>query len=81
MLDYPGKAPLYDAIEAEGSDFLLVQAGFVIFFPDKSLHLYTPDELLWTWPMENDRNFDHVITVFVYTPTAFYVLLVGSSKH
>lgn len=72
LLDYLREAPLYDTVETEGGDFLLVHSGLGNFSPGKPLHLYTPDELLWTRPAEDERYFDHVITVFGHTPTALY---------
>ncbi len=72
LLDYIGDAPLYDTVETAHGDFLLVHSGLGNFAPDKPLIAYTPDELLWTRPAENERYFDEVMTVLGHTPTALY---------
>ena len=69
LLDYLRDAPLYTAVTAGGRDFLLVHAGLGNFSPEKKLHQYTADELLWHRPTSDETYFPHVMTILGHTPT------------
>jgi serine/threonine protein phosphatase 1 len=72
ILDYLRDCPLYEAVTAGGRDFILVHSGFDNFNKDRKLSDYSADELIWAWPMLNDRYFDDIHTVFGHTPTMSY---------
>ena len=72
ILEFVRDAPLYEAITANGRNFLLTHSGLGNFSKDKKLTDYSASDLLWTRPKLSDRYFDTVTTVFGHTPTAFY---------
>lgn len=72
ILDYLDDAPLYDYVNVNGRQFILVHAGLGNFSPDKPFHRYEPDELLWERPGLETRYFDGATVVFGHTPTYHY---------
>ena len=69
LLDYLRDVPLYAAVSAGDNGFLLVHSGFGNYSPDKKLSQYTPDELLWYRPSEQDFFYPEFITILGHTPT------------
>lgn len=72
ILEYLNDAPLYDYVNVNGRQFILVHAGLENFRPDKPFHRYEPDELLWVRPELNTRYFDEATVIFGHTPTYHY---------
>ena len=72
ILDYLDDAPLYDYVNVNGRQFILVHAGLENFSPDKPFHRYEPDELLWVRPGSETRYFDGATVIFGHTPTYHY---------
>lgn len=72
ILDYLRDTPLFEAVEANGRDFVLVHSGLGNFRPDRSLDCYTPEELLFQRPDLQTRYFSDVRVIFGHTPTQFY---------
>ena len=72
ILDYLDDAPLYDYVNVNGRQFILVHAGLENFSPDKPFHRYEPEELLWVRPDLQTRYFDEATVVFGHTPTYHY---------
>lgn len=69
---YLKDAPLYEAINVGGRDFLLTHSGLGGFSENKNPEDYTFEELLWNRPNFDDSYFDDIITVFGHTPTAYF---------
>ena len=72
ILDYLDDAPLYDYVDVNGRQFILVHAGLENFTPDKPFHRYEPEELLWVRPGLETRYFDEATVIFGHTPTYHY---------
>lgn len=72
ILDYIKEAPLYETVNVNGRDFLLVHSGLDNFDKNKKLTDYTADEFIWAWPEITDKYIDDIITVFGHTPTMAY---------
>ena len=69
ILDYLRDCPLYEAVTADGKDYILVHSGFDNFSKDRKLSDYSADELIWAWPELDDEYYDDIHTVFGHTPT------------
>lgn len=69
ILDYLADAPLFEAVEAGGKDFLLTHSGLENFNENRRISEYSDHELLWNRPDINDKYFSDMITVFGHTPT------------
>jgi len=74
ILDYLRDAPLYECIDANGKNFVLVHAGLENFQPDKPLSDYEPDELLCARPPLSTSYYEDAMVVFGHTPTEYYGL-------
>ena len=72
ILDYLREAPLYETVEAGGTDYLLVHAGLGDFSPEKPLSAYTADDFLWAGPTGDTQYYAHITTVVGHTPTVAY---------
>ena len=72
ILDYVRKAPHYDTADLHGQKFLLTHAGLGNFFPEKTIHEYTAEELVWNRPSLEDEYYDDIMTIFGHTPTVLY---------
>lgn len=74
LLDYLRDMPLSDAVEVNGTTFLLVHAGLGNFRSERRLSSYTADELLWHRPEPAERyDFSsRVQVIFGHTPTSYY---------
>ena len=72
ILEYLREAPLYETVDTQGRDFLLVHAGLGNFAPNRPLSDYAADELLWHRPDADEQYFDDVMTVLGHTPTGHY---------
>lgn len=72
ILDYLNDAPLYDYVDVNGRQFILVHAGLGGFRSDKPFHRYEPEELLWVRPTLDTRYFDGATVIFGHTPTYHY---------
>ena len=73
VLDYLQEMPLFDAVEVQGTTYVLTHAGLGNFKPHKRLSEYTREELLWHRPGSSDRYFGgDIMVVFGHTPTGYY---------
>ena len=72
ILDYLNDAPLYDYVNVNGRQFILVHAGLGNFSADKPFHRYEPEELLWERPGLDTRYFAEATVIFGHTPTYHY---------
>lgn len=72
ILDYLRDAPLYEALEVNGRDFVLVHAGLGNFHPSRPLSDYPPEELLWTRPAPDTRYYEDATVILGHTPTEYY---------
>ena len=72
LFDYLNDCPLYETVRAGNRGFILTHGGLGNFSPDKKLSEYTPDELLWSRPLPDDRYFSDKLTVLGHTPTGYY---------
>ena len=67
--DYMNALPLYREVEAGGRKFILVHGGLGNFSPDKELHDYKRDELVWCRPEPDTAYFPDKLVVVGHTPT------------
>lgn len=72
ILDYLRDAPLYDALQVEDRNYVLVHAGLGNFHPGKALSDYTPGELLFARPTLETRYDSDATVIFGHTPTVFF---------
>lgn len=72
LLEYLREAPLYEAVTAGDTDYLLVHSGLGNFSKEKRISNYSPNDLLWTRPELEDCYYDDIMTVFGHTPTFSY---------
>lgn len=72
ILDYLRGAPLYECIEVNNKNFILVHAGLGNFHPSKKLSDYSADELLFVRPPLSTHYYNDSIVVFGHTPTEYY---------
>lgn len=72
VLEYLQDAPLYESVEVNGRDFILVHAGLDNFDPRRPLDDYEPDELLLVRPSLDTRYFPDATVIFGHTPTVCY---------
>lgn len=71
ILDYLRDAPLYESLEVDGRNFVLVHAGLENFSCDRLLSDYEPDELLLMRPTLETAYFDDALVIFGHTPTHY----------
>lgn len=70
ILDYLRDAPLYDTVDIDGVEYIMVHSGLENFAPDKPLGSYSSEDLLWARPtLETTYYDDGRILVFGHTPT------------
>jgi len=73
ILDLLKDAPLFDVVEANGVEYILVHSGLDNFSKMKGLDEYTSDELLWARPtMETEYYDDGRLVIFGHTPTGYF---------
>ena len=73
LLEYLQDMPLFDAVEVQGTTYVLTHAGLGNFRPGKRLSEYTQEELLWHRPAPSDRYFGGDVMVLLgHTPTGHY---------
>lgn len=79
ILDLVKDAPLYDCIEVNGQEYVLVHSGIENFDVNRDLSDYSPEELLWARPtIDTSYYSDGRIVIFGHTPTeAFGQQYVG----
>lgn len=63
------ECPLFDTVETDSGEFLLVHSGFSNFEQNRKLSDYSKKEILWHTASPTDRYYDNVVTVFGHTPT------------
>ena len=68
IVEYLEDAPLYDTVEVNGRDFVLVHAGLGNF-DNRPLDQYTPEELLMARPSLLDQYYPNATVIFGHTPT------------
>lgn len=70
ILDLVNDAPLYDCIEVNGQEYVLVHSGIGNFDVNRDLSDYSPEELLWARPtIDTSYYSDGRIVIFGHTPT------------
>lgn len=69
ILDYLSEFELYDVVEADGKEYVLVHAGLDNFDEDRSLSDYDLSELLFHRPDYETRYFKNKFLVTGHTPT------------
>ena len=72
IFSYLHESPLYETVEVNKKDYLLVHSGLDNFSAGKSPENYTANDLLWCWPNLDDCYYEDIITVFGHTPTISY---------
>ena len=72
ILDYLNDAPLFEALEVNGTDFVLVHSGLGNFQAERPLDDYSSEELLFQRPGLDTRYFSNARVIFGHTPTQFY---------
>lgn len=72
ILDYLQDCPLYDSVQVNNRDFILVHAGLGNFSSSRSLDEYEPEELLMVRPALDEHYFPDATVIFGHTPTTFY---------
>lgn len=71
VLEYISDFTVYEELNVNGQDYILVHAGLGNFSKDKSLDEYTLDELLWERMDYNKQYYDDKILVSGHTPTCY----------
>lgn len=71
VIEFIQDMPLYEEVTAGGRKYLLVHAGLGNFSPEKKLHEYTLDELVWCRADYGTDYFPDVMTVTGHTPTRY----------
>ena len=69
--DYLLDAPIYDQLEVNGKNYLLVHAGLGNYEKGKSLEDYTQHDLTWARPNMETRYDEDFTVIFGHTPTEF----------
>lgn len=69
ILDYMSEFALYEEVECKGKEYIIVNAGFDNFDPEKSLEDYTMDEILKAVTDYSKTYFEDKILVTGATPT------------
>ena len=73
ILDFVRDAPLYDVVEVNGTEYILVHSGIDNFQADKDLADYSADALLWARPTLDTTYYDDgKIVIFGHTPTKYF---------
>lgn len=72
IFDYIREAPLYEQLEVNGKNYVLVHGGLGKFDPDKPLDDYEPHDILWERPSLDTRYYPDATVIFGHTPTVFY---------
>ena len=72
ILGYLQDAPLYDTVEVNGKDYILVHSGIGNFDPGKDLDDYKADDFLWTRPDLNTTYYQNATVIFGHTPTEYF---------
>ena len=71
ILDYLRDAPLYESLEVQGKNFVLVHAGLDHFSSNRPLSDYQSDELLFMRPTLDTSYFNDALVIFGHTPTHY----------
>ena len=80
IFEYFSSCPTYIEITVKGIQYILVHSGLGSFSPEKELHEYSEDELLWSRPTMSDRYYfkeRNKYVVFGHTP----VQLLGAADN
>lgn len=72
IIDYLQDCPLYELVQANGREFILVHAGLGNFSSNRSLDEYELEELTMVRPSLDDHYFADATVVFGHTPTGYY---------
>lgn len=73
ILDYIRDAPLYEELEVNGRNYVLVHSGLGNFDLRRALCSYKPEELLMTRPAMDTQYFGgNTTVVFGHTPTFLF---------
>ena len=73
ILEYLQECPLYEEVEANGKEYVLVHAGLgENFSPEKPLDEYAASELLFSRPIMDMVYYPDKTVIFGHTPTFFY---------
>lgn len=72
IFEYLREAPLYEELNVNGRDFLLVHSGLGCFDKDKNIADYARYDILWSRPSPNVRYYEDKMTIFGHTPTFTY---------
>lgn len=70
--EYLGDAPLYEQLEVDGREYLLVHGGLEGYEPGKPVESYSAHDLLWARPKLDTVYEEPFTVIFGHTPTAFY---------
>ncbi len=69
IVDYLSDFSLYEEVEAEGTEYVLVHAGIGDFSPDKDMDEYDIHDLITTSPDYSKKYFPDKVLVTGHTPT------------
>ena len=72
IIDYLQDCPLYELVQANGREFILVHAGLGNFSSNRALDEYELEELTMVRPSLDDHYFADATVVFGHTPTGYY---------
>lgn len=72
ILDYLREAPLFEELEVNGRNFVLVHSGLGNFTPDRPLEDYTPEELLLDRPLLETQYYSNARVIFGHTPSQLF---------
>jgi serine/threonine protein phosphatase 1 len=72
LYEYLKDAPLYEQLEVNGKEYILVHAGLGNFSPEKAMEDYTIQELLLERPDLGTRYDNGAKVIFGHTPTEFF---------
>lgn len=69
IADFISDFEVYDEVEVNGCEFILVHAGLGNFEPEKEMWEYELDELVWERPDYERKYFDDKYVISGHTPT------------
>lgn len=69
VMDYIGDFELYEELDINGREYIIVHGGLGNFEPDKPLYEYAPEELFWTRADYRKPYFRDKFVVTGHTPT------------
>lgn len=71
VLDFIGDFEVYEEIQLNGKEYILVHAGLRNFRPDREIWDYELDELVWERPDYDKPYFNDRIVITGHTPTLY----------